>query len=162
MTKTRITFQDFFEFVKHQGNLRNNAYAEDLAKQKTPPTKIMNLHVPQQALRCPQCDEFHKLWQCEIFKRLNIDDKNETVKQAKLCRNCLRPNHFSRDCKSKFKCKTCDKPHNSLLHFDYKSSLQSFSSSGASQTKTTDKPQGVISLLQQKVQPIHGSKLFLS
>jgi hypothetical protein len=33
-----------------------------------------------------------------------------------LCKNCLRPNHSTADCRSKFKCKYCHQNHNSLLH----------------------------------------------
>ena len=34
--------------------------------------------------------------------------------------NCLRPGHFSKQCKSINKCRKCQKPHHTLIHTDKK------------------------------------------
>jgi hypothetical protein len=47
---------------------------------------------------------------------LSHHDKIQNVNNRNLCKNCLRPNHSTADCRSKFKCKYCHQNHNSLLH----------------------------------------------
>ena len=68
---------------------------------------------------CPLCKtEVHPLFSCMKFKSLPHDSMIATVKENKLCINCLRPRHLSKQCKSLHKCKACQKPHHSLLYAD--------------------------------------------
>ena len=68
---------------------------------------------------CPLCKtDIHPLFSCTKFKSLSHDRMIATVKENKLCINCLRPGHFSKQCKSLHKSKECQKPHHSLLHVD--------------------------------------------
>ena len=41
-----------------------------------------------------------------------------SVKENRICLNCLRPGHFVRQCKSQHKCRKCQRPHHTLLHVD--------------------------------------------
>ena len=43
-----------------------------------------------------------------------------TLKDNNYCLNCLTPGHFVRECKSLHRCRTCQKPHHSLLHVESK------------------------------------------
>ena len=43
-----------------------------------------------------------------------------TLKDNNYCLNCLKPGHFVRECKSLHRCRTCQKPHHSLLHVESK------------------------------------------
>ena len=47
---------------------------------------------------------------------LSHADKLMLVKTNSLCINCLRPGHFTRNCKSTHKCCVCNKSHHTLLH----------------------------------------------
>ena len=41
-----------------------------------------------------------------------------TLKENKLCMNCLRPGHFIKQCKSLHRCRKCQKPQHTLLHVE--------------------------------------------
>lgn len=56
-------------------------------------------------------------FQCENFLKLSPYERFEKPKQLQLCINCLKSSHKISACKSS-KCKTCQKLHNTLLHFD--------------------------------------------
>ena len=56
---------------------------------------------------CPLCKtDIHPLFSCTKFKSLSHDHMIATVKENKLCINCLRPEHFSKQCKSLHKSKS--------------------------------------------------------
>ena len=60
----------------------------------------------------------HPLYVCSSFKLLPHDQKISIVKSNGICMNCLKPGHFVKQCKSLHHCKTCQKPHHTLLHID--------------------------------------------
>ena len=62
------------------------------------------------------------LLSCEVFQRMDINNKWSAVKKEKLCFCYLGDDHCSNDCKRKRKCgvKDCDKDHHKLLHFQKK------------------------------------------
>ncbi|XP_024876784.1 uncharacterized protein LOC112457783 [Temnothorax curvispinosus] len=66
--------------------------------------------------KCTFCDEeSHMMYACNKFKDLTVLQRISAVNERKLCRNCLRPNHFAQDCQSSA-CKNCNAKHNTLLH----------------------------------------------
>ena len=68
---------------------------------------------------CVACKtERHPLYACPRFKLMTHDQKISTLKSNGMCLNCLRPGHFVKQCKSLHHCKTCQKPHHTLLHID--------------------------------------------
>ena len=72
-------------------------------------------HGNLKAVTCLCCSEPHKIYQCEKFKAMSFDDKQQLVKAKKLCYNCLRSGHTVKECKSESKCQTCKKGHHTLL-----------------------------------------------
>lgn len=64
---------------------------------------------------CVICNRDHKIYECEIFKRKNFDEKVSDVHRLKLCMNCLRGGHQTYNCKLG-PCRICKKKHNTLLH----------------------------------------------
>lgn len=67
--------------------------------------------------KCVACNvKRHPLYLCEKFKQLPVAKRIETIKNAKLCYNCLR-SHRGSQCKFS-NCTICQKRHNTLLHDD--------------------------------------------
>ena len=62
----------------------------------------------------------HPLYACPKFKSLSHDEMVSTLKDNKLCLNCLKSGHFVRECKSLHRCRQCQKPHHTLLHVEPK------------------------------------------
>lgn len=102
---------------------------------------------------CPKCKGDHSLHNCSLFLNLTNEQRFELVSQYKICYNCLRPGHYSNNCK-KPGCKVCKRKHNTLIHIsnikkpnlnisvrasdhDFKSPSQSSSNNQAEQTLTT-------------------------
>ena len=69
---------------------------------------------------CVLCGDKHRLWNCKLFKEMRIEERVKTVKEHKLCENCLRDNHATAECRKQSVCsvKGCGKKHTKFLHSD--------------------------------------------
>lgn len=76
-----------------------------------------NSYSPEDS-KCPLCCDKHRLMFCQEFNKMNITKRYQFVKEKNLCFNCLSNSHQSMNCTSKSRCKTCQKAHHSMLHFD--------------------------------------------
>lgn len=68
---------------------------------------------------CVLCNKNHNIQNCEVFLKLNENERNDKIRELKLCLNCLRKNHFIQNCISKNTCRKCNKKHHTLLHKSY-------------------------------------------
>lgn len=75
----------------------------------------------------------HPLYTCNNFKQLPVSQRIETIRNAKLCYNCLR-SHKERPCKFS-SCTICQKRHNTLLHREWQTIT---TKSDATKTETTN------------------------
>ncbi|XP_072377814.1 uncharacterized protein [Diabrotica undecimpunctata] len=66
---------------------------------------------------CILCKGQHKIIQCSLFLKLNVQARMEEAKKHSLCFNCLYSGHQNNTCKYG-KCKKCSKKHHTLLHFE--------------------------------------------
>ena len=64
------------------------------------------------------CKASHPIYMCDKFSELSISERGQFILNHKLCTNCLRPDHFSSNCKIKQSCKICSKRHHTLLHIN--------------------------------------------
>ncbi|XP_024877872.1 uncharacterized protein LOC112458464, partial [Temnothorax curvispinosus] len=65
--------------------------------------------------RCKICKGGHPIYKCEELLKQSTPDKMKTIRDKRLCINCLNPGHYAKDCRSAT-CKKCDNCHNTLLH----------------------------------------------
>ncbi|XP_058803284.1 uncharacterized protein LOC131671105 [Phymastichus coffea] len=72
---------------------------------------------------CPGCKGSHRLFRCPEFLKLDPIKRFEFAKSKSICRNCLW-NHQS-PCPNSGRCKICNKPHHTLLHFEDKEGANS-------------------------------------
>ncbi|XP_070068143.1 uncharacterized protein [Drosophila takahashii] len=80
---------------------------------------------PQSCKLCPR--ENHPIRLCPQFLNMSFADREQCIKQQKLCLNCFARTHMLRDCTSSHNCYTCKGRHNTLLHRSGPSQLQSAS-----------------------------------
>lgn len=85
---------------------------------------------------CEYCKGQHRIYNCENLLKLPASSRTQEIKQLKLCLNCLRKGHWSKDCKSSG-CKTCKSKHNSLLHMDTKTANKEQVESASDSTNNT-------------------------
>lgn len=67
--------------------------------------------------QCPLCKGPHRLFACNKFIKMNSRERMNCAKQLKVCLNCLQLNSQNHKC-STGTCRTCKKPHHSLLHIN--------------------------------------------
>lgn len=67
-------------------------------------------------VQCFLCEKQHKIADCDKFKSMNEKERHEVAKQRGLCTKCLGGNHRQSTCRSSYKCKICNRGHNTLLH----------------------------------------------
>ena len=57
---------------------------------------------------------------CSKFKNQPHDKMIAILKANDHCMNCLKPDHYVKQCKSLHRCRKCQKPHHTLLHVENK------------------------------------------
>ncbi len=100
---------------------------------KEVPSKVKSVTQPQTS--CVMCKKNHKLEVCLSYLNLPLKDREQVVKDNKICFKCLTPGHFSKTCRKKKPCAVCNKLHPTSLH-RYTTSVDS-SSSGGDNSGTT-------------------------
>ncbi len=86
-----------------------------------PPVQFKSSVTPPQkkqasSNKCVLCDESHWIGRCSAFAALPLDERNQLVRQKRLCLNCLTPSHAVKNCNNKHTCRHCGQKHHSLLH----------------------------------------------
>jgi len=95
----------------------------------------------QSSRSCINCKENHSLFYCPKFKALTVSDRLKFVAEQKVCPNCFSADHqYTRECKSKYKCKICDKSHNTLVHYEKRPRQQGSHQSNATQGSPSGPP----------------------
>ena len=78
---------------------------------------IASFNADVRANPCVICKvEKHPLYGCSKFKSLSHDQRLSTIREHRLCMNCLGGDHFAKECKSNHRCRKCQRPHHTLLH----------------------------------------------
>ena len=88
----------------------NNVLAKDQSSFKNTFANVVKKNL------CPSCKENHALYLCSQFRALTPQQRFDFVKKHRLCMICLKLFTPGHPC-SKFRCRHCNKDHNSLLHF---------------------------------------------
>ena len=99
--------------------------------------------------KCPIEGSNHRVWNCDKFKNMKIDERYNVVKEKKLCFCCLADNHAAKDCPKKRNCgfDGCEKTQNKLLHYKKKSeNLKPINKTEA--TKLTSNVESIRGLMQ--------------
>ncbi|XP_062541412.1 uncharacterized protein LOC134209443 [Armigeres subalbatus] len=65
--------------------------------------------------KCIACSDRHPLYQCVVFSKLSVDEKEREVRKYQLCRNCLRKGHLAKECPSSSTCRKCKGHHHTQL-----------------------------------------------
>ena len=58
--------------------------------------------------QCPACKKLkHPLHACDDFLKMTREEKFDLVQKNGRCLNCLSPDHWQKDCRSRYKCREC-------------------------------------------------------
>ena len=100
----------------------------------------------------PFKDGQHTIWTCEKFKSMKVNERREYVQKFRLCFNCLRPGHISKDCKSKTcSVPSCGRRHSRLLHSDLQKKNTTKNVSDATTAVATKITQGGLPVVRIKL-----------
>uniref|UniRef100_A0A1B0C8T2 CCHC-type domain-containing protein n=1 Tax=Lutzomyia longipalpis TaxID=7200 RepID=A0A1B0C8T2_LUTLO len=81
----------------------------------------------------------HKPHQCPTFLAKTPAERRNAVYTLKLCWNCMKPNHFTKDCPSGA-CRQCGKKHNTLLHDGFQRETGNGEATKSDSAKPTNTP----------------------
>ena len=100
---------------------------------------------------CPFKDGQHATWSCQKFKSMKLNEQKELAQKFRMCFNCLRPCHRSKDCKSKNCClPNCGRKHNKPLLSEF-SKKEATSASEATTAVATMITQGGLPVVRIKL-----------
>lgn len=124
------TLEDFFNFLRQRATVLETVYAAKTSNNQSSNNnnKVENRHNFNRSKSfisssldshprgcCLACKQDHKLYECNKFKSMSVEERNAKVFQWKLCSNCLRNDHQSYQCRLAG-CRICKRRHNTLLH----------------------------------------------
>ncbi|UYV74106.1 hypothetical protein LAZ67_11002128 [Cordylochernes scorpioides] len=95
-----------------EGNSSMRATGSQLrTPRKTPPT-VSNLFGSAFKRKCIFCQrDNHLSSECFVASRLTPSERDQRIKEAKVCFKCLKGNHLKRECRADIKCRNCEKDH---------------------------------------------------
>ena len=97
---------------------RNKFQSRDKPKTSTFDSNAEESSKPKN-FECPFKDGQHPIWTYKKFKLMKVNEQREHVQKLRLCFNCLKPGHKSKDCRSRTcSVPSCGRRHNRLLHSD--------------------------------------------
>lgn len=158
--------QDLMDFIEHrchtleiiQRKAQPSTTASSMNKQRPSRPTSSNLATPSRTKECPVCKQDHFVFACEAFLKMPVADRSKSIRNNKLYLNCLRStSHKAKDCTSRG-CKSCDKRHNTLLHFSSESNARGESSKDVSQ----EEPAKHTPIVTSGVQDSENSQVWLS
>ena len=103
----------------HSDKNKDNKYNRQQHSIFQMPGNNSNTNKQQFNLKCWFCNNNdHKVSLCPEIEVLSYPDKTKTIKDKKLCFNCLSNTHLINKCKSKISCQIdgCKKRHHTILH----------------------------------------------
>lgn len=131
------TYTDFVSFIEKQiktlpfdRSSSSNKYAFSNKGNTTKPHALVTYSKPRYAhpngnktSTCMICRKgVHALIDCVEFLKLSPWDRYRLLKHKAVCLKCFSINHSVSNCDKEVKCMQCNKPHHTLLHFEFKTS----------------------------------------
>lgn len=110
------SFKEFMAFLDTTCIALESTISTTTARGSSKPTVRAYNATMVKSKECTMCKEDHELFQCPQFKNLNIRQRKEFVGSKRICYNCLKLGHLSRDCFSRSTCHSCQRKHHTLLH----------------------------------------------
>lgn len=113
-------YEELTKFLDNQITILESLEGKSTKSTTSNPSKTkaaMNVTV-RSGVTCGYCEESHSIFQCPAFLKLSVHDRQKARKAKKLCVNCLGRKHEVKDCRSQVRCRNCNKPHHTLLHYD--------------------------------------------
>lgn len=95
-------------------------------------TKVALVTTSNNKVKCNVCQRDHLTFLCPELKNCNPSDCVQKLKNARLCFNCLQPNHSRQSCTNSKRCRVCQQKHHTILHSYYEAFNQP--------TKSTNPP----------------------
>ena len=72
--------------------------------------------VSHKAAMCPR--QHHTIRNCPKFLNMMVGERENFIRRHGLCLNCFSKSHRVQHCNSSHNCYTCDRRHNTLLHYN--------------------------------------------
>lgn len=110
-----LMFDDLLKFTRNRIELLETL--EQTRNKFTKPSgNIVNLATTNNSkVRCPICQADHLIYYCKTFLDLNNKERTARANTLKLCLNCLKFGHLTKNCRIVSSCKFCNKRHNTLI-----------------------------------------------
>ena len=96
--------------------------SEDAFVKRCSSPRSMTSYMASMSDSCVVCKTGkHPLYACQVFKYLHHDQMVTIMRSNGLCLNCSKLGHMAKQCQSNQRCRKCQRPHHSLLHFETRS-----------------------------------------
>ncbi|KAL0832994.1 hypothetical protein ABMA28_001117 [Loxostege sticticalis] len=123
------TLENFFSFIRNRADILETLVAGQNERKNNYSSANKNINYSNQNKNkdvkgtclvssmeniseclCLFCSEQgHKVFSCEKFKKLSVEDRMKEIVKLRLCTNCLGEGHKSFNCRLKISCRVCKK-----------------------------------------------------
>ena len=110
------------EWLQMRVLARKEEYHPEKCRRKTKedekkPSKFAGKN-EMKVVECSFCKKSHLFWKCDKYENLVNSEKFQYAKTKRLCYNCLREGHMTKDCTSRISCtkEGCSDRHHTTLH----------------------------------------------
>lgn len=120
-SKDNVSFNDLTTFIQRRVNVLQTINKSTEVLSQGAPKKSVSRSVASHGAsqpnyrKCLVCSDHHPLYQCVVFSKMTLEDKEKDVRRHQLCRNCLRKGHQARECPSSSTCRKCRSRHHTQL-----------------------------------------------
>ena len=120
-----VSFSDLVDFIEVESRIANNPLfgrnlfnekSKDLNKTDKVQGKFKVNAINLDNIKCWFCKEKHFIDECQNLSKLQYEERTKIIKEMELCFSCLRKGHFSKNCRSRKQCETCQGTHPTILH----------------------------------------------
>jgi len=109
-----IAFESSKAWAKNKEEAKQAHHASIKENSISGSKKIALTSIEASKYKCSCYGKAHKLYTCQRFQDLEVNDRLSLARENRFCFNYFTPFHTVNACKSKWSCQRCQKKHNSL------------------------------------------------
>ena len=153
-----VNFKELTEFIKSRWEILESINISRISHDKEikpiSKFKLQSHFSGSSTVSCVICSQSHMIYDCPQFRSMSPRQRRVVTSQNKMCFNCLKWGHFSKNCRLSTRCKKCNGRHSTFLHIseNINSNQQDKEVIDNNSQEIIRKPQGTLESQQNSIE----------